>query len=326
MSATAGLAMLALLAGAAPAAAAVLRGRVVTLDGRPATDAQLQIVGHAATLAIRSPSGEFEQPLAGSPSQVEIAAVAGTLDVLYPPDGLVPVPRDESVHVTIVVGRPERTEIGEMLAERLVRLESTLRANGVRFDAVRDSLSDDLRRVLAQLEVGEAELRGRVEFQREQAATIPEVIATIDAYLREVANLRNALQQFGPLAATDINAKAALQNSLTAYNAAFDRLNDNRRAYESKILNYWHGDAAERLTKHLADVYFEAIENIHLGLVLPLNPDLTAIQKQKPSRRERDDASAAFARTAAQLDTRLAPLERRADELRDALQREMESS
>ncbi len=48
------------------------------------------------------------------------------------------------------------------------------------------------------------------------------------------------------------------------------------------------------------------------------------MQKKKPSRRERDDAIAAFARTAAQLDARVAPLEQRADELRDALQREME--
>jgi hypothetical protein len=316
--------VIAVAAGAAPARAVVLRGRVITLEGRPATDAQLQIVGHAALLAIRTPSGEFEQPLAGAPSQVEFAAVAGSLDVLYPPDGIVPVPRDETVHVTIVVGRPERSEISDLLAERLLRLETTLRANGVHFDAVRDSLSDDLHRVLAQLDVGEADLRRRVEFKREQAATIPEVIATIDAYIREVKDLRDALHQFGPLAAGDANAKAALQNALTEYNTAFAALNDNRRAYESKILNYWSGESAERLSKHLADVYFEAVENIHQALVLPLNPSLIDVQTKKPSRRQRDDATAAFARTAAQLDTRVAPLERRTDELRDALQRETE--
>ncbi len=231
--------VLAVAASAAPATAVVLRGRVVNLEGRPATDARLQIVGHAALLAIRTPSGEFEQPLAGTPSQVTFAAAAGPLDVLYPLDGIVPVPRDEAVHVTIVVGRSERTEISDLLAERLLRLETTLRANGVRFDAASDSLSDDLHRVLAQLEVGEADLRQRVEFKREQAATIPEVLATIDAYIREVKDLRDALQQLGPLAASDRDAEAALKNALTEYSAAFDLLNDNRRAYESKILNYW---------------------------------------------------------------------------------------
>jgi hypothetical protein len=315
---------LVMVAGTSPATAVVLRGRVVTLEGRPATDAQLQIVGHAATVVIRKPSGEFEQPLAGTPAQVTFAAVNGALDVLYPPDGIVPVPRDETVHVTIVVGRPQRSEISDLLAERLLRLETTLRANGVRFDAASDSLSDDLHRVLAQLQVGEADLRQRVEFQREQAATIPEVIQTIDAFIREVKDLRDALHQFGPLAAKDRNAEGALKNALIEYNAAFATLNDNRRAYESKILNYWSGAAGERLNEHLADVYLEAVENIHQALALPLNPSLVDLQQQKPSRRQRDDATAAFARTAAQLDVRVAPLERRADELRDALQRERE--
>jgi hypothetical protein len=315
---------IALVAGAGPATATVLRGRVVTLEGRPATDAQLQIVGHAATLAIRTPSGEFEQALAGSPAQVVVSAVAGSLDVLYPPDGIVPVPRDESVHVTIVVGRPQRSEISDLLAERLLRLETTLRSNGVLFDAASDSLGGDLHRILARLEVKEDDLRQRVAFQREQAATIPEVLATVDAYIREVKDLRNALRDLGPLAAGDANAAAALDTALVEYNASYAVLNDNRRAYESKILSYWSDEAGERLNKHLADVYFEAIDNIHRALVLPINPSLIALQQRKVSSRQKKDATAAFARFAVQIDTRIGPLEQRVGELREALQREME--
>lgn len=316
-------AMLLLTLLAAPASPAVLRGRVVTIDGKPAPEAQLQLVGHAALLAIRRPSGEFEQPLAGDPPQVEVAAVAGPLEVLYPPNGLLAVPRDDAVRVTVVVGRPEKMEISDMLAERLLRLETTLRDQGIRWDAGRDSLSDDVRRVLARLDVAEGDFRARVAFKREQAATVPEVLATIDAYIREAKDLRDLLGQFGPAAAKDRNAVDGLQTALGEYNAAFTTLNDNRNAYESKILSYWTGERGERLLGQLADVYFEAVENIHQALVLPLNPNVIALQRRKPSRRDRDDATAAFVHAAAQLDPRIAALERRASELREALQREV---
>jgi len=311
------------LAAPAPAQEVSLRGRVVTLDGRPATEARLQIVGQAAQLAIRSPSGTFAQPLAGRPAQVEIAPLAGPLEVLYPLDGIVPVPRDDSVHVTIVVGKPERASISEMLAQRLVRLETVLEAQGVQYDAARDSLSQTLERILEQLELDRADLRRDVVFQREQAATAPQILRTVDAYLRELKDLRDGFRQFAPLAVRDRAAKQALQRTMQEYSDAFTDLNDNRRAFESQLLNYWPAPQSGVLVDALSDVYLEAVENVHQALVLPLNPDLIVLQRAGGSDRdERERAARDVVDAAGRIDGRLPALEQRARELRDALERE----
>jgi len=304
----------------------VLRGRVVTLDGRPATDARLQIVGHTPRLAIRTPSGEFEQPLTGAPSQVEIAVLDGPLEVLYPLDGLVPVPRDASVHVTVVVGKPERASISDLLATRLVRLEATLGANGVRYDAAQDSLSQALARILGQLEINESELRRSVVFRREQAATAPEILRTVDAYIRELKDLRDGFRQFAPLATRDRPALDALQDAMQQYSATFTDLNDNRGAFESKILSYWPPPRAEVVAGVLADVYLEAVENIHKAVVLPLNPSFIVLARahgdQRPDRDEVEAAAVTVSAAADRIDLRLPALEQRAGQLRDVLERE----
>ncbi len=307
------------------AQALVLRGRVVDLDGKPATDARLQIVGHAPRLAIRTPSGEFEQPLAGEPAQVEIAVIDGSLEVLYPLDGRVAVPRDESVIVTVVVDKHERASINELLAARLVRLEAALDANGVRYDAARDSLSRALEQIMGRLDLDEASLRRSVTFQREQAATAPEILRTVDTYLRELKDLRDGFRHFAPLAVRERAALDALQMAMQEYSAAFTALSDNRRAFASKILEYWPAPRDEVVAGKLADVYLEAVENIHEPLILPLNPPLIVLQRahgdQRPGRDEIAAAAAEIVAAAADIDRRLPALEQRARELHDALGR-----
>jgi len=313
-------------AAAAGAQPAILRGRVVTLDGRPATEARLGIVGQVPQLAVRTPSGEFEQALAGAPAQVTVTSRDDQLAVLYPLDGLVPVPRDPAVHVTIVVGRPERASIGDLLADRLLALETTLTANGVRFDAASDSLSASLARVLAMLQLDETELRRTVAFQREQAATRPEILRAVDAYLRALADLRDGFRQFTPLVPEDRAALEALQTAIAAYSAAFATFSDNRHAYLSQIRSYWPAPQADGLARALADVYLEAVENIHGALILPLNPRLVELQRshgpQPPPRAVVAAAVAEIAATADRIAIRQPALEQRVAELRDALARE----
>ncbi|HOX24846.1 MAG TPA: hypothetical protein PLL30_03660 [Candidatus Krumholzibacteria bacterium] len=315
-----------LVAATAGAQTAILRGRVVTLDGRPAPEARLGIVGHAAQLAIRAPSGEFEQALSGAPPQVSVTSLDDELAVLYPLDGLVPVPRDPAVLVTLVVGEPERESIGDLLAERLVALEATLAANGVRFDAASDSLSASLARVLGMLQLDEAELREAVVFQREQAATRPEILRTVDTYLRALADLRDGFRTFAPLARKERPALDALQRTMAAYDAAFTALHDNRHAYESQIRSYWPAPRADLLARSLADVYLEAVENIHRALVLPLNPRLVDLQRvhgaDPPPRAAVESAVGEITAAADRIEVREAALLQRVGELREALARE----
>jgi hypothetical protein len=319
-------AVLALAALAGDGQGAVLRGRVVTIENRPATDVKLQIAGQSAVLAVRRPSGEFEQPLAGQPSTVQVSVLDGPYQVLYPLDGLVPVPKDESVLVTIVVGKPEKSYIADQLAQRLLRLESILKANGIHYSASADSLSSDLHQVLSELQLRDADLRRDVADRRNQASVTPEILRVTADYVLKVKDLRDALASFPPLAAESRGALEALKGAMAKYNDAFTALNNNRDAFGEQIRSYWPADRTEILQKDLADVYLEAIENIHQGLVLPANPSLIDLQlaygPHPPGKARLKGASDALTAASQQINARLPALEQRITELRDALERE----
>lgn len=300
-----------------------LLGRVVNLNGEPVRDVRLRIVGHGEPQVFDS--GEFELQLSGRPAQVEVVVIGGQLEVLYPLHGQLAVPGDAGVRVPIVVGKPERAYINDVLAARVLQLESTLRNNGVRYDAGVDSLSDGLKRVIQLLELKEQDLRSSIELRRRQTDVKPALFRTIDRYLLELKDLRTAFQLVVPQAATHTGARDALQAAITEYNAAYEDVNNNRNAFLSNIRNLWEGARAEGLERDLADVYTEIVEEIHKPHVLPLAGALVTIQlahgPNPPRRQEIDAAIAAAQRAVAQLDPRINVLEVRYGRLKEALER-----
>jgi hypothetical protein len=300
-----------------------LRGRVVDVQGAPVRDVRLRIVGHGEPEILDS--GEFELQLSGRPPQVEVSVVGDGLAVLYPLKGIIAVPSDPTQRVPIVVGKSDRAYINDVLAARFVQLGSTLRQNGVRFDASIDSLSDGMRRIIDLLEIKEADIRESIEAQKQQAEIKPELLRTWDTYILEAKDLRDAFRLVVDFAARNPSAVVTLQNAVREYNTAFDALNNRRNAFQANISSYWSGSESEGLTRDLADVYTEAIETIHKGYVLPLNASLVVLQRahmaDKPSSQQIASAVAEAGMAVRQLDVRINVLEERYARLRTALDR-----
>lgn len=300
-----------------------LLGRVVDVAGTPVRDIRLRIVGHGEPEIFDS--GEFQLQLSGRPAQVQIEVIDGRLAVLYPTDGMIAVPADPTVRVPIVVGKSERDYINDVLAARFVQLESTLNDNGVGYNASLDSLGDGMRRILELLELQESDLRASIEQRRRQADVKPELFETIDAYILEVKDLRDAFGLVASLAAENAGAIVTLQTAVQEYNAAFEALNNSRNAFQSSIRSLWSDSEAEGLTRDLADVYTEAVEEIHKGYVLPLNESLVTLQlahtRDRPDNAEIRAALAEAEAAVRSLDTRINVLETRYNRLREALER-----
>jgi hypothetical protein len=302
-----------------------LLGRIVDLQGGPVRDLRLRIVGHGEPEIYDS--GEFDFQLSGRPGQVEVNLIgASGLVVLYPLKGMVAVPADPAVRVPIVVGKSERAYINDVLAARVVQLSTTLAQNGVSFEPSLDSLSDGMRRIIALLEVKDADLRQSIETQKHQADIKPTLLKTWDSYILEAKDLRDDFRLVVSYAAKNLSAVLTLQESVKQYNAAFELLNNQRNAFQSSIRSYWSGAEAEGLARDLADVYTEAVETIHKGYVLPLNESLIVIQRahtaDKPSGQQIASAVAAADAAVRQLDVRINVLEDRYARLRSALERD----
>lgn len=319
-------ALLVLVAPASLAAQATTRllGRVVDLEGNAVRDVRLRVVGHGEPEVMDS--GEFELQLSGRPAQVEVSVVGGGLDVLYPLRGLLAVPQDADVRVPLVVGRPERALINDVLAARFVQLESTLQRNGVRYDAAVEGLGEDVRRIVELLELKEADLRGSIELRRRQTDVKPALLRVFDAYLLELRDLRDAFRLVLPFAVDNRGALEALQQAVLDYNAAFEAVNNDRNAFLTGIRSFWAPERAEGLERDLGDVYTEILEEIHRPLVLPMNGSLLVLAlvhgPQRPGRQEIAQALAGAEAAVPRLDTRINVLEARYARLREALERD----
>jgi hypothetical protein len=301
-----------------------LLGRVVNLNGEPVRDVRLRVVGHGEPEVFDS--GEFQLELSGSPTEVEVTVLSSGLEVLYPLRGQLAVPRDGGVRVPIVVGKPERAYINDVLAARFVQLENTLRQNGVRYDASSDSLSEGVRRIISLLELKESDLRNSIELQKKQDDVKPALFETMDSYLLELKDLRDNFRLVAPYAGENREAAATLGRAIAEYNAAYERLNNSRNSLLSSIRSFWVGVRAEVLEQNLADVYTEAVEEIHKARVFPLAEALVVLQAahgpNQPGKQQIASAARAALAAAEQLDTRITVLEARYARLREGLARD----
>jgi len=301
-----------------------LLGRVVNVAGNPVRDVRLRIVGQGEPEI--TDSGEFQLEVSSERGEVEVTVIEGGLEVLYPLHGRLAVPADASTRVTVVVGEPERTYINDLLATRFVQLEATLKRNGVSYDASVDSLSAEVRQVIQLLKIREEDLRQSIELQKRQSDIKPELLRTIDAYVLELKDLRDAFELVVPYAPANVEAVKTLQRAMADYSAAFEALNNNRNAYLSGIRSYWAEAQAEGLRRDLDDVYTDAIEDIHRGYVLPLNDALVTIQAawglNRPGKDRIAAAIATAQRVAQELEPRINVLAARYARLREALERD----
>jgi hypothetical protein len=318
--------VMALLVVATPALAQTTRllGRVVGLNGDPVRDVRVRVVDHGEPEIFDS--GDFQLQLAGQPAQVEVEVVDSRLQVVYPPRGVVAVPRDPTVRVSIVVGVSERDLLSDVLATRMVQVEQALNRNGQQYSATADSLSEGLRRIASLLELRESDLAESLERRRNQGNVTPGMLRTIDAYLLEVRDLLDAFTLVVPYAATNHQAVVELQKAMLEYNTAFEDLNNNRGAFLAAIRTHWEPAEAAVLVRDLEDVYVQAIDDMHRGYVLPLNEHLLVLQlahtRDSPSRQRIRQAIAEAQAVARSLNPRIPVLQERARQLREALQRD----
>ncbi|HSJ16340.1 MAG TPA: hypothetical protein VK939_18175, partial [Longimicrobiales bacterium] len=287
-------------------------------------EVRLRVLDHGEATVYDS--GEFEVQLSGQPPEVRVEVIGPELEVLYPVGGTLAVPRDPAARVSVVVGKPERAYINDLLAERFVRLEAALGRHGVHYNASVDSLGEGVRRIIGLLELREEDLRRSIDRQRRQSDVKPAIYATIDRYLLEVKDLRDAVRLVVPFAGRNREAAVTLQGAMKDYNAAYEAVNDGHNGFLSGIRSFWEPARAEVLVRDLDDVYTEIMHEIHRTYVLPLNESLVVLQRAHgpgpPGGREIDAAVAAAQASVPPLDGRIEALERRYARLREALERD----
>ena len=291
----------------------VLRGRVVGLDGAPAPEARIRIVG--AGEPVLFDSGEFELEIPAGDETVDVVSLVDELEVVYPPDGRVPVPVGD-VHVVIIMDEPVVRTVTKALAERSRRLQNVLEDNSQTLGSL-ESQVQELARLVG---IREEDLRSELVLRERQAEHFPRIAATVRDFMLQARDLQSALAIVG--ASTD-NAqilRITIEEALVPYNDAFTELNNGSDGFIEVIEEYWD-DGAVR-SGEFRSFWNNTAKRIHDLQILPLNTQLATIQSEviegnANSRRAQEARTQLLARVA-ELDSWLDQLE---DEGNGVLQR-----
>jgi hypothetical protein len=257
----------------------ILRGEVLTRDGRPTEGVRLFLTGHPPEVVIRD-GGIFSHPLTGSPTEVS-ARVAGSGDVgiIYPPGGRLAVPGDPSAVVTIIVG----TSLGEGVLDAIEAqqelIRETLESRNVAPEAIESALEADIEGLLQELTRMNRDLVSEARNEAEQAEARREISATLTTYRRRLWDLLEVFQLLGPDTAIGPAEQFSLRDAMTAYNQAFEALDTRRSSMVDDVRRYWPEDEFDALGASLESTLTLVLETFHGG-VLDLNAALVVIQRE----------------------------------------------
>ncbi|MDZ7779972.1 MAG: hypothetical protein U5R14_08590 [Gemmatimonadota bacterium] len=254
-----------------------LRGELLQRNGEAAADVRLVVVGHPPEVVIRD-GGLFSHPLEGEPNEVTLRVVGDPeLEVLYPPDGRTPVPRDPGTVAAVVVGR----RIGEAVEDRIGRdlraLRETLELRGVSESDIQDVLRSELDGLVVRIADLTEGAVGRAVAGADRAELRERVSRYLRSYLRTSRDLVDA---FGLIDVSRSMSQAnflALYNAMAAYSDGYAALDEGLGEAPGEVRRAWSGDSS--VARELSEVLDRIHGDFH-RTVLTLREPLLVIQAE----------------------------------------------
>ena len=102
----------------------------------------------------------------------------------------------------------------------------------------------------------------------------PLISATVNDYLNEAKDFKDAFQMLGLQATESRQAHARLTEAIEQYNRAFEKLNKDRLTYEKYVATFWKSDVESFEFKSLMDYILGDVHNVS---ILTLNQKINTI-------------------------------------------------
>jgi hypothetical protein len=224
----------------------------VIINGKPATT---------------DDSGVFTTAIDNKLTQLSIQPSDKSYIVSYPIAGRVLVPKDPALLTLIVLEGFQSNDKLKTYLTSLSQLKDAARKGQSETKALQTKI-DSIAANLKKLGYTNDDLRIAREKQDGIDLFYPEISSTLQNYIFQAQDVKNAFLYTSTYAFTNPNALIQLAQTTNSYNLAFEKLNTNYPTYSKKIADYWDDPSLRTSFDGIADTL---VNIIHIKDILPLN-------------------------------------------------------
>ncbi|MGF7038484.1 hypothetical protein [Mucilaginibacter lappiensis] len=250
----------------------VVKNYTVIINGKPATT---------------DDSGVFTTAIGNSITQVTIQPSDKSYIIAYPIAGRVLVPKDPALLTQIIFEGFQSNDKIKSYLTTLSQLKDASKKGQSETKTLQVKI-DSIAANLKKLGYTNDDLRIAREKQDGIDLFYPEISSTLQNYILQAYNVKNAIIYISDYAFSNANAVIQLAQVTNAYNLAFEKLNTNYPTYSKKIADYWADPSLRTEFDGIADTL---INIIHARDILPLNDLKTRINQYfllKPSKKDKE--------------------------------------
>nr|WP_183560118.1 hypothetical protein [Mucilaginibacter sp. SP1R1]MBB6149184.1 hypothetical protein [Mucilaginibacter sp. SP1R1] len=249
---------------------ALVKDYSITVDGKP---------------AFADGFGAFTTAISSSASQVKIVPSDKRYIVVYPTDGWVPVPKDPSLTIQIILeGFQSNGQIKSYMTS-LSQLKEAAKKGQSETKTLQKRI-DSLAANLKKLGYTNDDLRAARERQDGIDLFYPEISSALQDYILQTQGLMIAFKFIGVYAFVNVNALTQYAPTQSAFNQAYQKLYVNYPTYTKKIGDYWNDPSLPKEFEGIADTLINVIGK---NKITPLNDLKNQINQYFQTQISKDD-------------------------------------
>lgn len=243
-------------------------GKLVSFDGNDSILANVSVRLVNQGPGKTGTDGIFVISINNNVEEITLELVQSNLTVVYPAGGRINVPKNQNAVVEFVVGDSPKEILTKAVARSNNEIKDRLSKLGIKQDGIEETLNAFLVEIQKMSDIKRADINSQIDLASKREVFYPELASTINNYINEAKDLKDAFKFNARHAFDDAIALQLLTESIKNYNAAFEELNRKHAGYEKNVTDYWQSNIKSNEVKELFNY---ALGEIHSANIFTLN-------------------------------------------------------
>lgn len=212
--------------------------------------------------------GIFQMSINNMISEVTLELVDSKWEILYPIGGKIGVPNNPNTVTNFIIGASPKIILAQAIAHSNNEIKDRLTLLGVKQDGIDQTLTAFLNEIQKMSDIKMEDLTNQIDLARRREQFYPILSSSIDNYINEAKDLKDAFKFTARHAFEDPQALQVLIDAINSYNVVFEDINRMHSGYEKMVYDLWQSEAKEGEVRELFDY---ALGELHSANIFTLN-------------------------------------------------------